>query len=157
MKKTTTCVELSRYFGPEHHVKGKGALEGVDRPRMTLGVECSVALDEWGRPRWPRDPRWDYLLASESGLCLGVEVHHAIPKEIKKLVAKKSWAVERLAEAEITVHQWWWIPSGKNALGPTGVRHRQLVKAAIRVARSVLDEDQVDAAGAAPKTKKKRP
>lgn len=50
-----------------------------------------------------------------------------------------------------------WIPSGKNALGPTGVRHRQLVKAAIRVARSVLDEDQVDAAGAAPKPKRKRP
>jgi hypothetical protein len=44
MKTTTTCRELSRYFGPDHHAKGKGALEAVDRPRMTLGVECSVAL-----------------------------------------------------------------------------------------------------------------
>jgi hypothetical protein len=140
------CQELAAYFGPVHHAKGKGALEAVDRPRMTLEVGCSVALDEWGRPRWPQHPRWDYLLVTESGRCLAVEVHTAIPKEVKKLVAKKDWAVERLAEAEISVHQWWWIPSGKNALGSTGVRHRQLIKAAIRVARGVLDQHQVDAA-----------
>ena len=123
---------------------------------MSLDVGCSVALDEWGRPRWPRDPRWDYLIVNDSGLCLGVEVHSAIPKEVKKLVAKKGWAVERLAEAEISVDQWWWIPSGKNALGSTGVRHRQLVKAAIRVARSVLDQGQVDAANTTSRTRKKR-
>ncbi len=150
------CKELLAYFGPEHHAMGKGALEPGDRPRMMLQIECSVALDEWGRPQWPQDPRWDYLLVSESGRCLGVEVHHAIPKEVKKLVAKKDWAVERLAEAEIAVHQWWWIPSGKNGLGPTtGTRHRQLVKAAIRVSHGVLDEQQVDAATPSARTRKK--
>jgi hypothetical protein len=143
--KKTKCRELADYFGPGHHAKGKGALEAGDRPRIALAVECTVALDDWGKRRWPRDARWDYLIRCEPGLCLGVEVHPATAKEVKNLVAKKSWAVDRLAEAELAVHQWWWIPSGKNALGSTGIRRRQLVKAAIRVARSVLDENQVGA------------
>jgi hypothetical protein len=150
------CRELCSYFGPEHHATGKNALEAVDRPRVSLEVGCSVALDEWGRRRWPQAPRWDYLLVTEPGRCLAVEVHHAIPKEVKKLVAKKGWAVERLAEVEIPVHQWWWIPSGKNALGSTGVRHRQLVKAAIRVARGVLDQTQVDATDSMPRRRNRR-
>jgi hypothetical protein len=150
------CKELHAYFGPVHHAKGKGALEAVDRPRVELEVGCSVAMDEWGRTRWPQSARWDYLLVTEPGRCLGVEVHHAIPKEVKRLVAKKAWAVARMAEAEIPVHQWWWIPSGKNALGSTGVRHRQLVKAVIRVARGVLDHAQVDAMEAAASKRSRR-
>jgi hypothetical protein len=148
--------ELSTYFGPTHHAMGKGALEAGDRPRVAIDVDSSVALDEWGRPRWPQDYRWDYLLMSEAELCLGVEVHHAIPKEVKRLVGKKAWAVQRVAEAKISVQQWWWIPSGKNALGSTGIRHRQLVKAAIRVARSVLDQGQVDAAAAPSRPRRRR-
>lgn len=61
-----------------------------------------------------------------------------------------------VAAAEIPVHQWWWIPSGKNALRSTGVRHRQLVKAAIRVARGVLDQAQVDAADSTARSRSRR-
>lgn len=137
----TVARRLRARFGA-HCLKGKQALAAGDRDRVDLRVGHSVALDEWGKAEWPRCPRWDYALV-ESGRVLAIEVHSATAGDVRGVLAKKPWAIERLQEAIVTAEQWWWIPSGRNTIPSTGAARRQLAQAGIRLARRVLDRSQV--------------
>ncbi|WP_428263181.1 hypothetical protein [Haliangium sp.] len=139
---TRPCQRLAARFGP-YHQKGKQALEPADRPRVDLTLTCSVAFDAWGEQQWPRSSRWDYLIVTGADGTLAVEVHPATHGEVKRVIAKKRWALERLADGEVKPAQWWWIPSGKSTIPATGTGRRRLVAEKIRLARRVLDQSQV--------------
>lgn len=132
---------LKTQFG-SHCQPGKQALTAADRERVDLSVTQSVALDAWGEARWPRSARWDYVVV-ERGRALAIEVHPATAGDVKDVLAKKPWAVERLKEASVAPEQWWWIPSGTNTVPATGRARRQLALAGIRLSRRILDASQV--------------
>ena len=136
------CRDLQSHFLSHHH-NGKQAIENADRGRVGIALACSVALDEWGKPNWPTDARWDYVVVDQHGRMLAVEVHPATDGEVASVIEKKVWAEARLAEAEIAAKQWWWIPSGKSTITPTGRRRRQLSLKGIHLSRRILDEQQV--------------
>ena len=137
------CRDLQSHFSSHHH-DGKQGLENADRRRVDMSLACSVTLDEWGKPDWPRDARWDYVVVDSASRTLAVEVHPATDGEVASVIKKKAWAETRLAEAEVAAGQWWWIPSGKSTITPTGRRRRQLSLKGIHLSRRVLDRQQVE-------------
>jgi hypothetical protein len=108
-------------------------------------VACSLNLDSWGEADFPNDNRWDYLLVASRGAGHGVEVHPGSLRETSSIVAKKSWAAQRLEERAPTVGiaAWHWlVPSGAGFFFPaTTAEARRLAQAGVQRPKRRLDLD----------------
>ena len=84
----------------EGYRPGLGALReysGVICAKQTRGLEGSVDIDTCTRDLYPEDPRWDYAVGCQ-GKVYYVEVHPAYTSQVKKMLEKKEWLKEWLAE-----------------------------------------------------------
>jgi len=121
---------------------GLGAVRRRDRTHFddSAGVvETSIDVDAALERIDPNAARWDYFLdvrASEATL-VGVEVHPAVPREVKKVIEKKRWAETVVAEnfrEGSRVHVWYWIASGTMGLSKNTREYRQLAQSGIKIA-----------------------
>lgn len=109
-------------------------------------VRQSLDLDAALRDRYPNDPRWDYLLSTET-LLFGVEPHKARGSEVGDVIRKKQSAEDHLRgqlRSHVRIQKWLWVTRGKVTLGRTESAYRRLSKAGIefvgrRVARGHLE------------------
>lgn len=98
-----------------------------------------IDFDEATRPLAPQEHRWDYFIGvraspKDRGEIIGIEVHTAIDKNVKDVIAKKRASAPLLA-AELlagrSVGRWVWIASGKNGFASHDRVKRQLQEARI--------------------------
>ena len=101
-------------------------------------IACGVNLDLCRKMREPDAPRWDYVFV-ERGTDHGVaiEVHHTDPDEVDRMIEKKQWAEELLAEQcpDVKVLGWIWLaspPAGRIFILPQSPNARRLAEARIR-------------------------
>ncbi len=78
-------------------LKALGEYSGAICAKQPRGLEGSVDIDACTRDLYPEDPRWDYAVGYQ-GKVYYVEVHPACTSQVKKMLEKKEWLKEWLAE-----------------------------------------------------------
>jgi hypothetical protein len=131
----------------EHVRPGKQALKEpekvvTDPPSF---VTDGIALDDDAyADEKTKSKRWDYWIGTEdpSKPIVGIEVHPALPREVKGMIEKKRWAESKAANELIggkrAVRAWYWVASGKTGLSPTTTEYKQMVNAGILFAGGLL-------------------
>lgn len=130
-----------------HVQPGLKALEAIDKPRISPStpsyVSDSLALDEMFRPKENNSARWDYWLGTtDSGLpIIAVEVHSAKPSEVKSMIQKKAWAMQKAKDHlrdPSQIKKWFWIASKSTQIPPTTAEYRSMSQAGICLVGSTL-------------------
>lgn len=101
-------------------------------------VNTSLDIDSALKEAEPNASRWDYLLEvrHEGSPIVGVEIHPAVPREVKKLIEKKQWARKVEAEHFNDGHficAWYWLASGKMGLSKNSREYRLLAQNGIKI------------------------
>lgn len=118
--KRSPASNLCRHFSSTHLCgcarPGEEVIEREHRAVVLLGSQtaCGVALDRCLQPHEPDIDRWDYIFSQrDNNDGIGVEVHHASPLEVDKMIAKKAWAQTTVSGAcpDLQVRRWIWVAS----------------------------------------------
>lgn len=94
----------------------------------------SCDLDDCFCRAEPDANRWDYLVENvDAATGVAIEVHPAVPREVKTMIRKRDWARGAIADhaSHLTSVRWVWLASGRVALPPTTAEFRRLRAAGI--------------------------
>lgn len=114
------CFENTALHGVAR--AGLGALRTDHRAKVIADDEagCSVDLDTHYQHSVDQAQRWDYVIVlnNDGTTGIGMEDHHASPREVDTMIGKKQWAADVMAtEAPAVVMQWWcWISASDEIL-----------------------------------------
>ena len=117
--------------------KGLQALREKDKDKIeaqnTRKLNGSVNIDECLKNKYPNASRWDYAIGYNNQTYF-VEVHPAIPREIKELAKKLNWLKNWKRNTPFrNDNNFYWVASGKVGISSKSKYGKRIAELGIKL------------------------
>ncbi|HPB87902.1 MAG TPA: hypothetical protein PLP59_10300 [Thermotogota bacterium] len=111
---------------------------------LPINIKRSVNIDACLQDRFPRDPRWDYLIiyTESEEITFFVEIHEAKDSEVERVIKKVQWVRGFLEDQGINLrdyfHEFHWLSSNGVHMSPNSLLAKKLARYGISGPKSFL-------------------
>ena len=121
--------------------RGLQALREKDKDKIeaqnTRKLNGSVNIDDCLKSKYPNASRWDYAIGYNNQIYF-VEVHPAIPREIKELAKKLNWLKNWKRNTPFrNDNNFYWVASGKVGILPKSNDSKRIANLGIKLKASL--------------------